>query len=60
MIEEDLLLENFVLIINIIDGFQGQEWDVVYILLVCFNVKGEIGFLKDYWWMNVVMIWVKK
>lgn len=41
--------------INTIDGFQGQERDVVYISLVRSNSKHEIGFLSDYRRMNVAM-----
>jgi ATP-dependent RNA/DNA helicase IGHMBP2 len=46
--------------INTIDGFQGQERDVVYISLVRSNGKGEIGFLKDYRRMNVAMTRARK
>ncbi|WP_282783690.1 AAA domain-containing protein [Phaeodactylibacter xiamenensis] len=60
MIEEDPSLENLALTINTIDGFQGQERDVVYISLVRSNAKGEIGFLKDYRRMNVAMTRAKK
>ena len=48
------------LTINTIDGFQGQEREVVYISLVRSNEKGEIGFLKDYRRMNVAMTRAKK
>lgn len=41
--------------INTIDGFQGQERDVIYISLVRSNLKNEIGFLSDYRRMNVAM-----
>jgi ATP-dependent RNA/DNA helicase IGHMBP2 len=41
--------------INTIDGFQGQERDVIYISLVRSNSKNEIGFLSDYRRMNVAM-----
>lgn len=41
--------------VNTIDGFQGQERDIVYISLVRSNGKSEIGFLKDYRRMNVAM-----
>lgn len=43
------------LTINTIDGFQGQERDVIYISLVRSNAKHEIGFLQDYRRMNVAM-----
>ncbi|MEL6356915.1 MAG: AAA domain-containing protein, partial [Bacteroidota bacterium] len=48
------------LTINTIDGFQGQERDVVYISLVRSNEKGEIGFLKDYRRMNVALTRARK
>ncbi|MCC6459110.1 MAG: AAA family ATPase [Saprospiraceae bacterium] len=41
--------------INTIDGFQGQERDVIYLSLVRSNAKHEIGFLQDYRRMNVAM-----
>jgi len=43
------------LAISTIDGFQGQERDVIYISLVRSNAKHEIGFLSDYRRMNVAM-----
>ena len=43
------------LAINTIDGFPGQERDVIYISLVRSNAKHEIGFLNDYRRMNVAM-----
>ncbi|HFC00909.1 MAG TPA: AAA family ATPase [Phaeodactylibacter sp.] len=46
--------------INTIDGFQGQERDVIYISLVRSNDKSEIGFLSDYRRMNVAMTRAKK
>jgi len=46
--------------ISTIDGFQGQERDVMYISLVRSNAKGEIGFLSDYRRMNVAMTRAKK
>jgi ATP-dependent RNA/DNA helicase IGHMBP2 len=41
--------------ISTIDGFQGQERDLIYISLVRSNDKHEIGFLQDYRRMNVAM-----
>ena len=43
------------LTVQTIDGFQGQERDVMYISLVRSNTKTEIGFLSDYRRMNVAM-----
>lgn len=48
------------LTINTIDGFQGQERDVVFISLVRSNLKNEIGFLSDYRRMNVAMTRARK
>lgn len=41
--------------INSVDGFQGQERDVVIISLVRSNDEGEIGFLRELRRMNVAM-----
>lgn len=41
--------------VNTIDGFQGQERDIIYLSLVRSNSKHEIGFLQDYRRMNVAM-----
>lgn len=41
--------------INTVDGFQGQERDVVFISLVRANEQGQIGFLSDLRRMNVAM-----
>lgn len=46
--------------INTVDGFQGQERDVMYISLVRSNAKGEIGFLADIRRMNVAMTRARK
>ena len=41
--------------VNTIDGFQGQERDVVLISLVRANEEGNIGFLRELRRMNVAM-----
>ena len=46
--------------INTVDGFQGQERDIIYISLVRSNSKGEIGFLKDIRRMNVALTRARK
>jgi superfamily I DNA and/or RNA helicase len=48
------------LTVNTIDGFQGQERDVIYISLVRSNAKNDIGFLSDYRRMNVAMTRARK
>lgn len=46
--------------INTIDGFQGQECDVIYISLVRSNSEQIIGFLNDIRRMNVAITRAKK
>lgn len=41
--------------VHTVDGFQGQERDVVFISLVRANEKGQIGFLRDLRRMNVAI-----
>ena len=41
--------------VNTVDGFQGQERDVVLISLVRANDTGQIGFLRDLRRMNVAI-----
>ena len=41
--------------INTIDGFQGQERDIIIISLVRSNNEGQIGFLRDLRRMNVAI-----
>jgi len=41
--------------VNTVDGFQGQERDVILISLVRSNDEGQIGFLKDLRRINVAM-----
>ena len=41
--------------VNTVDGFQGQERDVIFISLVRANDEGQIGFLRDLRRMNVAM-----
>ena len=43
------------LTVNTVDGFQGQERDVVFISLVRANEDGQIGFLGDLRRMNVAI-----
>lgn len=45
--------------INTVDGFQGQERDVILISLVRANEEGQIGFLNDLRRMNVAITRVR-
>ena len=41
--------------VNTVDGFQGQERDIIVVSLVRSNEQGQIGFLRDLRRMNVAM-----
>jgi superfamily I DNA and/or RNA helicase len=41
--------------VNTVDGFQGQERDVIFISMVRGNDEGRIGFLGDLRRMNVAI-----
>ena len=41
--------------VNTVDGFQGQERDIILISLVRSNEEGQIGFLRDLRRMNVAI-----
>ena len=60
LIETDDTFRELDITVNSIDGFQGQERDVIYISLVRSNDKGEIGFLADERRLNVAMTRAKK
>ncbi len=57
LIRREAVLKPFrgLITVNTVDGFQGQERDVVLISLVRANEKREIGFLSDLRRMNVAM-----
>jgi ATP-dependent RNA/DNA helicase IGHMBP2 len=61
-ISEDEFLKDFLsqIAIKTVDGFQGQERDVIYISLVRSNDSMEIGFLNDTRRMNVALTRAKK
>lgn len=46
--------------VKTIDGFQGEERDVIYISLVRSNTNSEIGFLSDIRRMNVALTRARK
>ncbi len=46
--------------VDTVDGFQGEEKDIILISLVRSNEKGEIGFLKDTRRMNVAITRARK
>jgi len=62
LMEEIPMLERYLdyITVNTIDGFQGQECDIIYISLVRSNTKGEIGFLRDIRRMNVALTRAKR
>lgn len=62
LISEDEELEAFrrKIAVKTIDGFQGQEKDIIYISLVRSNESGDIGFLNDHRRMNVALTRAKK
>ena len=41
--------------VNTVDGFQGQERDIILISMVRANDNGQIGFLRDLRRMNVAI-----
>ena len=58
--DEELQQYKFPLAIKTVDGFQGQERDIIYISLVRCNGEKEIGFLNDIRRMNVALTRAKK
>ena len=58
LMEQNLASKNIQ--VQTVDGFQGQEKDVIIISLVRSNGKQEIGFLKDLRRMNVAITRARK
>ena len=57
LIKKDASLKplRHLLSVNTVDGFQGQERDIIVVSLVRSNKDGQIGFLRDLRRMNVAM-----
>ena len=57
LISKDRYFKPFrhLLSVNTVDGFQGQERDIIIVSLVRSNSDGQIGFLRDLRRMNVAM-----
>ncbi len=62
MVDADTDLKKYPsrIVVKTIDGFQGQEKDVIYISLVRSNDNKDIGFLSDTRRMNVALTRAKK
>lgn len=58
--DEHLINYRSQIAVKTIDGFQGQERDIIYISLVRSNDNKEIGFLSDIRRMNVALTRAKK
>jgi superfamily I DNA and/or RNA helicase len=59
-VEGDKKLKSLDISIDSIDGFQGQERDIIYLSLVRSNDQGIVGFLADERRFNVALTRAKK
>lgn len=57
LLKKDVFFRPFrrLITVHTVDGFQGQERDVIFISLVRANEEGQIGFLRDLRRMNVAI-----
>lgn len=57
LLKKDIFFRPFrrLITVHTVDGFQGQERDVIFISLVRANDNGQIGFLRDLRRMNVAI-----
>lgn len=57
LLKKDIFFRPFrrLITVHTVDGFQGQERDVIFISLVRANENGQIGFLRDLRRMNVAI-----
>ena len=57
MVRHDAFWKPFrsLITIDTVDGFQGQERDIIVISMVRSNAEGEVGFLRDLRRMNVAI-----
>jgi len=51
---------NVTVVVNTVDGFQGDECDVILLSFVCSNTQGNIGFLQDCRRLNVAITRAKQ
>lgn len=58
--DQDPQLQALDIEVNSIDGFQGQEKDIIYLSLVRSNDSGQIGFLSDARRLNVALTRARK